>query len=168
MNADNPGTWLFHCHVGEHMESGMMATYTIYQPQPCNSPIQFVAGDFWNSSGKFRVTVKNISPKPIRNVLVTFDDMINPYIRRQPVNNQWNWSTEIKPGEEHTFLMPGWLPQNVNQAYAWILFPSSVTYDDGSTWQPQAPEACYKTYWRDKQHPQFTVLPTLQIDTGED
>jgi len=26
MIADNPGTWLFHCQVSDHMESGMMAT----------------------------------------------------------------------------------------------------------------------------------------------
>lgn len=29
MFANNPGTWLFHCHVGEHMRDGMVATYTI-------------------------------------------------------------------------------------------------------------------------------------------
>jgi FtsP/CotA-like multicopper oxidase with cupredoxin domain len=29
MLADNPGTWLLHCHVGDHMMAGMYATYTI-------------------------------------------------------------------------------------------------------------------------------------------
>jgi len=29
MLADNPGTWLLHCHVGDHMRSGMFAVYTI-------------------------------------------------------------------------------------------------------------------------------------------
>jgi len=29
MFASNPGTWLFHCHVGQHMADGMVATYTI-------------------------------------------------------------------------------------------------------------------------------------------
>jgi FtsP/CotA-like multicopper oxidase with cupredoxin domain len=29
MVADNPGTWLLHCHVGDHMMAGMYATYTI-------------------------------------------------------------------------------------------------------------------------------------------
>ena len=28
--ADNPGTWLFHCHVGEHMHEGMYAQYRIH------------------------------------------------------------------------------------------------------------------------------------------
>jgi FtsP/CotA-like multicopper oxidase with cupredoxin domain len=30
MRADNPGTWMFHCHVADHIEAGMMTTYTIH------------------------------------------------------------------------------------------------------------------------------------------
>jgi FtsP/CotA-like multicopper oxidase with cupredoxin domain len=29
MLADNPGTWLLHCHVADHMMAGMYATYTV-------------------------------------------------------------------------------------------------------------------------------------------
>jgi len=29
MIADNPGTWLFHCHVSDHMEAGMVAMYKV-------------------------------------------------------------------------------------------------------------------------------------------
>ena len=32
MVADNPGTWLMHCHVGDHLRAGMLATYTIAPP----------------------------------------------------------------------------------------------------------------------------------------
>jgi len=28
--ADNPGSWLYHCHVAEHMSSGMFAKFVIY------------------------------------------------------------------------------------------------------------------------------------------
>jgi hephaestin len=27
--VDNPGTWLLHCHVADHMMAGMYATYTV-------------------------------------------------------------------------------------------------------------------------------------------
>ena len=30
MRADNPGDWLFHCHVAEHMDNGMFARVTVY------------------------------------------------------------------------------------------------------------------------------------------
>jgi manganese oxidase len=29
MIPDNPGTWLFHCHVADHMMAGMYTTYTV-------------------------------------------------------------------------------------------------------------------------------------------
>ncbi|MBC5809683.1 MAG: multicopper oxidase domain-containing protein [Candidatus Eremiobacteraeota bacterium] len=29
MLADDPGTWLFHCHVSDHMEGGMVARYRV-------------------------------------------------------------------------------------------------------------------------------------------
>jgi FtsP/CotA-like multicopper oxidase with cupredoxin domain len=29
MVADNPGTWLLHCHVADHLNGGMFTTYTI-------------------------------------------------------------------------------------------------------------------------------------------
>ena len=29
MRVDNPGTWLFHCHVADHMMAGMYATYSV-------------------------------------------------------------------------------------------------------------------------------------------
>jgi len=33
--ADNPGTWLFHCHVAEHMKQGMFTRMTVH---PRNAP----------------------------------------------------------------------------------------------------------------------------------
>jgi hephaestin len=29
MVPDDPGTWLFHCHVNDHLDAGMIALYTI-------------------------------------------------------------------------------------------------------------------------------------------
>lgn len=29
MKADNPGEWLFHCHVSDHIDAGMITTYQI-------------------------------------------------------------------------------------------------------------------------------------------
>ena len=35
MVPDNPGDWLFHCHVAEHMANGMFSLVTVY---PRNKP----------------------------------------------------------------------------------------------------------------------------------
>jgi FtsP/CotA-like multicopper oxidase with cupredoxin domain len=29
MTPDNPGTWMYHCHVNDHIDAGMMANYTV-------------------------------------------------------------------------------------------------------------------------------------------
>ena len=29
MIPDNPGTWLYHCHVNDHILAGMMMTYEV-------------------------------------------------------------------------------------------------------------------------------------------
>ncbi len=29
--ADNPGSWLYHCHVADHMREGMFARFTVYE-----------------------------------------------------------------------------------------------------------------------------------------
>ena len=29
MVPDRVGTWMFHCHIDEHMEAGMMAMYQV-------------------------------------------------------------------------------------------------------------------------------------------
>merc|ERR1712083_21170 len=29
MYVDTPGTWFYHCHVNDHVEAGMIATYTV-------------------------------------------------------------------------------------------------------------------------------------------
>ena len=29
MTPDNPGVWMYHCHVNDHIAAGMMATYTV-------------------------------------------------------------------------------------------------------------------------------------------
>jgi FtsP/CotA-like multicopper oxidase with cupredoxin domain len=29
MTPDDPGTWMYHCHVDDHMAAGMMALYKV-------------------------------------------------------------------------------------------------------------------------------------------
>ena len=171
MVADNPGTWLFHCQVSDHMEAGMMAVYTIYQPSPGPCPIQFVSGDFWSTPGKFFVTVKNASSKPIRSLEVSYDHLLAPQYRRRPFNNQWSWTGPIAPGQEKSFEIPGYLPGVAEGIPAWALFPKAITYQNGA-WTPHQDGQCFYVFSRDddkeKPRPQPEVLPPLQMETRED
>lgn len=44
MVPDNPVTWLFHCHFGEHMEDGMSARYRVV---PMDSPLVETSTTQW-------------------------------------------------------------------------------------------------------------------------
>lgn len=167
MVADNPGTWLFHCHVSDHMESGMMATYTIYEPsrEPC--PLRFVTADFWTTPGNFSITVKNVGNKPIMSVDVSYDHLMTVQYRRRPFNNKWSFSGPIEPGQEKRFDMPGYLPGQAQGIQGWAVFPKAITYSD-SKWYPKEDGQCFQVFWRDQDHPELTVLPPVQVETKED
>ncbi len=50
--ADNPGTWLFHCHVSEHMREGMYAQYRIHPSGTVlPEPAWFASAD-WPDRGR--------------------------------------------------------------------------------------------------------------------
>lgn len=38
MQPDNPGTWMYHCHVNDHIEAGMMARYVVLPGNGKSSP----------------------------------------------------------------------------------------------------------------------------------
>jgi hypothetical protein len=168
MVADNPGTWLFHCHVADHMEAGMMATYTIYGPPPRSCPVQFVTADFWKTPGKLTVAVRNMEPQTIKKLVVGFDHLLSPQFRRRPYVHEWTWTQPIEPGQEQTFEMQGYLPDFSNRILGWALAPRSIVYKDGSSWSAQADGECFQVYWRNEDHPQLPVLPPLQIEMNAD
>jgi manganese oxidase len=168
MKADNPGTWMFHCHVSDHMEAGMMASYTIYRPQHDSCPVEFTSADFWNASQKFKVTVRNASAKTIQSMDVTFNHLITPQYRHLPYQNRWTWTKQIQPGREETFEMEGYPSRLADKIQGWVLFPKQIVYQDGSSWQGQDDDSCFQVFWRDKQHPDLTVLPPLQIEMNMD
>ena len=41
MVPDNPGTWLFHCHVNDHISAGMLALFTV---EPAGAPAPKTSG----------------------------------------------------------------------------------------------------------------------------
>ena len=105
MLADNPGTWMFHCHVNDHMEGGMMATFTIYKPPTRSCPIHFVGAQFWNSGPTYTLTVKNTSGKKIKGYNLTFEHFIAPELLNHPYIDTWNSDQPLDPNHEQTIEM---------------------------------------------------------------
>jgi hypothetical protein len=169
MLADNPGTWLFHCHVADHMEAGMMATYTIYQPftRPC--PIKFIAGDFWNTGATFSLTLENISGKPIQSLVLEADHFLAPqYLHRPFEGHRWTWDQPIADGQQQVLERKSYAGGLGQSVMGWVFLPNTIKFADGSIWRPERPGECFNVFWRDKDHSRLEVLPPLQMEMNED
>jgi len=168
MTADNPGSWMFHCHVEDHMEGGMTAVYTIYSPPTRACPVAFTAGEFWEHPENFSLTVKNTSSKTITNVGILPEMFLAPQDLRRPYNFQWSLSKPLPPGEQETLQRPGARASSAQSVLGWVFFPYLVTYADGSTWRAQNEGECFHVFWRDKNHPEMPALPPRQIEVNGD
>lgn len=169
MIADNAGTWLFHCQVADHIEAGMTAEFTIYEPSTRPCPLQFISGDFWNvPDNKFKLTVRNVSGKKIKNFSVTYEHYVAPQYLLRPFSSNWGSKAPLAPGAEQTLEMPAYNANGGQSLLAWVLMPSSVTFEDGSTWRPQERGECFAVFWRDKDHSELKVLPPEQFETNPD
>jgi hypothetical protein len=45
-----------------------------------------------------------------------------------------------------------------------VFFPETIKFTDGSVWKPEREGECFNIFWRDEDHPQLEVLPTLQVE----
>ena len=168
MVADNPGTWMFHCHVEDHMEAGMMAVFTIYAPPSRPCPLAFLAGDFWKHPESFSLTVKNTGDKPINKLILTSEMFVAPGDLRRPPNFQWSSTMAIPPGEEQTLEKRGMSATSAQSVLGWVFFPAEVKYQDGSIWHAQSEGECFQVIWRDAQHPDVPALPPRQMEINAD
>jgi len=168
MVADNPGTWMFHCHVQDHMEAGMMAVYTVYAPPKRACPLAFTGGDFWKHPEGFTLTVKNVSDKTITGLALTTDMFLAPQDLRRPFNSEWSWDKPVLPGHEQTLEKPGIRVASAQTVLGWVFFPHTVKYEDGTIWRAQSEGECFDVIWRDQQHPDMVALPPRQIEMNPD
>ena len=168
MIADNVGTWMFHCHVEDHMESGMMAVYTIYAPSARPCPLEFVRGDFWKQPEGATLTLKNISGKPIRSLTLISEMLFSPQDLRRPFNAEWSSTKPLAAGEKQTLNKPGIPAASAQTVLGWVFFPNSIQFADGTTWHPDNEGECFGVIWRDLQHPDMPVLPPRQVEMNPD
>jgi FtsP/CotA-like multicopper oxidase with cupredoxin domain len=167
MLADNPGVWMYHCHVADHMEAGMMSTFTIYDPPARSCPVRLDSGNFWNTTGKYSVTVKNSSGKPIKQLMLESEHFLAPQYLHHPFDANWPVAGPISAGGEQTVQKDAYI-QGGEKIQGWALFPRKILFEDGTTWEPKQHGECFQVYWREKEHPDLIVLPPAQGDTSQE
>jgi hypothetical protein len=169
MLADNPGTWMFHCHVSDHMEAGMMVTYTIYEPFTRSCPIKFAAGNFWDDPEKFSLSVENASGKPIQSFVVEAEHFLSPeYLHRPFESHRWDSTQPLAAGGTQSLEKKAY-PASISQSVlGWVFLPETIKFADGSVWKPERVGECFNIFWHEKEHPKVEVLPPLQMEMNLD
>jgi manganese oxidase len=168
MIADNPGSWMFHCHVEDHMEAGMMAVYTIYKPQRQKCPVEFSGAEFWNHSDKSTLTIRNTGDKTIANIDIASEIFMAPQDLQRPFQSDWLWHGSIPPGKDQVLDKRGVPADTANKVLGLVFFPLSIQYQDGSRWTMENSGECFQIFWRDKQHPDVPALPPVQFEINAD
>lgn len=171
MTADNPGTWLFHCQVADHMEGGMMATFTIrHRPRPL--PVEFLHGEFWNTPRKLQVEVRNISDKTIRDIRLHLDYLAASTQNLRGFAHEWSLGKPLGPGETATVDFQPYFEESGLVGYledesilAWAVHPAAIEYADGTFWRPREHGEGFALFWHQSDHPVLEALPPLQPDT---
>lgn len=181
MLADNPGTWMFQCHVADHLEAGMMATYRIRPAHPRSCPVQFGDATFW--AGKpdsqkpglqklgfqepgfqkpgFQMELRNLTSKPIQQVTIE-SDMVIGLNRLAKAPEPWNIPLPIGPKQTTLIEMANPM-EHSESILGWVVFPLALTFADGSKWSPNEHGECMRIYWRDKNHQDMQILPPIEM-----
>lgn len=167
MIADNPGTWLLHCHVSDHMENGMMAAYTIYSP-PHSCPVAIVPEDWSRVAATSRVRIRSLSAKPIRQVSLLSGYLVST-LEFEPLILAWFTEHPLAPRSEESVNVGSEMFALRNSSSLGVAFyPNRIVYQDGTEWKPRDPGDCFRVFWQNREHPNLPVLPPVQLKHKED
>ena len=145
--ADNPGSWMFECHVSDHRDGGMMTIYEVGEIAAPACAVEIQEGVFWKEQqATFKVV--NNTDKLIRRVslepkVITLEPRV-----LQRVWLDWVVEEPIEPRGQREARFARSVA-GAEQIPAWVMQATRVEFADGSTWSPPSEEACITVFYRD-------------------
>jgi hypothetical protein len=165
MVADNPGSWMFHCHVADHMEGGMMANFSVVPPR-ASCPVSFKEGNFWSDPHKVSFAVANSSHKGIKHINFNSRIFLRPnYLT--PLFDVWRTEKLQRAGTQATYEFPISM-HDPGALLGWAISVLAIEYEDGTTWKPADRDQCVHVYWKNGSTAQPKVLPPVQTSEEPD
>jgi hypothetical protein len=89
-------------------------------------------------------------------------------VRRRPFNHEWTFPVDIAPGQGTTLATPAPGLKIEDGISGWVLYPEAVQYSNGDEWRPKPEGECFKVFWKDQDHPEMPILPSLQMEIGNE
>jgi len=145
--ADNPGSWMFECHVADHRDGGMMTPYEVGESAAPACAVEVRNGDFWKQpQARFEVvnnTAKTVKAVALDAKVITLEPRV-----LQRVWLDWNVAEPIPPKSPREVRFAKSVT-GAEQIPAWVIQAARVEFEDGTTWTPSSEEQCITVFHRD-------------------
>lgn len=142
--ASNVGSWMFQCHVSDHMDEGMMTYYTVL-PKARACPVQFSDGAI-AADGMLSYKLGNDSKSDIK-AMRSHAEVITGWYSLA--------SLESDDANVRALAARASVQKNVHNIYAeaakakgYVVIPDRIEFASGETWQPRYRGECSKTFFR--------------------
>jgi hypothetical protein len=144
MVADNPGSWLFHCHLADHMTEGMFARVTVH-PRNGNGPGRAAKPAFFGLTEQreslrieqAQAQVGNAGAKLTLHGTVTVYQALAVF--NQPITCQILGQTlSFKPDRRGSAVVPGGQFQVRNASQYGVIYGGQMIFEltlDGPQWR---------------------------------
>jgi len=114
-----------------------------------------IGGKGYSAHNKFfKLQLRNVSGKDIRGMKfqAAYYDATEE-LNEIPV--EWNWTKAVKDKREESFMWRNelWKQESL---IGWVVWPTKILFEDGSSWQADEKHACSGEFWRDKKHKKVT------------
>lgn len=156
MLADNLGTWMFECHVSDHLDEGMMTVFTVL-PKERACPLEFRDGTFWKDN-KIEFAVVNTGDRDIARSVNRLETIVQPFHLMSLTGEEGN-TAAIKPKERIVRVVTG-APNLAQTTLGYVVVPEQISFADGSTWKPRYRGECAQPFFKDEaSRYEMPVLP---------
>jgi hypothetical protein len=164
MVADNVGSWMFQCHVADHMDEGMMTYYTVL-PKERACPVDFAKPEF-GKDGAFAFDVINRETQ-IQRMMNKVEIVPKPYQTATLYSDEGNVGALAAGATARRQISGGFV--GGDQALGFVVRPEKIVFANGDTWEPRYRGECVRGFFKDPKNAfDTTVLPPDRMGEADE
>lgn len=164
MVADNVGSWMFQCHVADHMDEGMMTYYTVV-PKERACPVDFGKPEF-GKDGAFAFDVMNRETQ-IQRMMNKVEIVPKPYQTATLYSDEGNVGALTAGAAARRQISGGFV--GGDQALGFVVRPEKIVFANGETWEPRYRGECSRGFFKDPKNAfDTTVLPPDRMGEADE
>jgi len=159
MMADNVGSWMFQCHVADHMDEGMMTYYTVL-PKERACPVEFAKPEY-GKDGALAFDVINretAGDMAIGRMINKVEIVSKPYQTATLYSEEGDVAALPAEATTRKQISGGFV--GGDQALGFVVRPEKIVFANGQVWEARYRGECAQGFFKDPKNAfDVTVLP---------